>query len=827
MGCANTTAGAITDPWRQIHQALETLAAHGGPPEAGLQAAEGFAALGLRDAAAIWAQSVAEHVRAEPALGERFIHVVRTIEGLKNTAIDPSERVARAKVSLDTHSRLRAQLKDHFEAWERRTRSIAWFATNDGNVVGLAPDRPPTDPAWRARCRNAIGAAKAIPLDPNEPRATGVPSPVILHGMDAPLALRRICEHFVPLELGARARIFVVEEDPTQVLDALADGQLTDVLGDERVEFFVGATAQRDLVDHLRERSGLWSDLRYYTDRTRPATPPIAGMIHELLDRQADEYAQLKAQNLERYAGRTNGHWSDRIRHGLSVEAKEPLRVMLITTRFSTYIRHSTRDIANAFERSGATTRILMEPDDSSELTGLTIARAIDEFYPDVFVQINYTRAQMGALLPIELPVITWVQDGMPHLFTEKAGESIGDADLVVGSIFKEFVTKHGYPADQCLRFGVPASCAKFRSGRHAALEFDVIAATNHSECPMRMTERVSTECDAAGMHRGLARTLCEHVIRGVESWDRGWIVWVLQDALDRTLEERGLQLEDADKQVLLRDVAHPLANRVLRFRTLSWGAELAREHGLRFKLFGRGWEENPEMREFAGGPLDHGDQLREAYASSAVTLHASSAWMMHQRLYESALAGGLPAALLRPEDSAHALRPARAYLCEEGIEATVCRVRDRAHCVTASEHLHAACALRLAQRLDIGQGRECRVSFVSDDVLQDGLIPIGAGDSAPVPNIRELPSKLEQLRLIEALSSSMFSCKASLGAVIERARHDGKWREERSRWIANIAERSFSYESTVPEMMEVFADRLAVGTGTPLSRESSVARVA
>lgn len=818
--CANTTGGSITDPWGQVHQALETLAEHGGPPEAGLRAAEGFAALGLRDAAAIWARSVGEHVREDPALGQRFIRVVRTIEGLKNTAIEPDQRVARARASLDSHARLRAQLEGWFEAWERRTRAMAWFATSDGNVVGLSPDRHPTDPAWRVRFRNATGAAAAIFLDPNKARASGVPSSVLLHGMDAPWALRRVCEHFMPLQLGARARVFVVEEDPTQVLDALADGHLEGVLDDDRVEFFVGATAQKDLADHLWDRSGCWSGLRYYTDRTRQTMPPIARMIRELLQRQADECAQLKAKNVERYGGRTMGYWSERFRHGLSVRSHEPLRVMLITTRFSTFIRHSTQDIASAFERSGAATRILIQPDDSSEINGLAIARAIDEFRPDAFVQINYTRANMPALLPMELPVITWVQDAMPHLFTDQTGSSIGDADFVVGSIFKDFVTKHGYPADRCLRFGVPASCAKFRSRRGGALEFDVIAATNHSESPGRMVERISRECDAAGMPAGLARTLCENVVRAVESWDRGWISWMLQDVLDRTLEERGVRLEDSDRQTLLRDVAHPLANRVLRFRTLGWAAELAREHGLRFRLFGRGWEENPEFGEFAGGQLDHGDELGEAYASSGVTLHASSAWMMHQRLYECALAGGLPAALLRPEDCAHALRPAREYLREEGIEPTVCRVRDRAHCVAASDEPHAAYALRLAQRLEVGRGRPCRRAFVPDVVLKDGLMPIGAGDMVPAPTIRELPSKLEQLRLIDALSESMFSDKASLMALIDRARHNGPWRLERSRWIADIAERSFSYESIVPEMMSVFADRLAAGEA---SRTSAV----
>ena len=790
-------AGPRLRPWESIPRDLETLRTRGGTPEVGLRIAEGFAALGLREPASVWAKAVGEHLGLDPSIGERFQRVGESLASMPESRVDAEALIERARASIERLPDRLGALREAFGAWADRTRALGWYRTTGGELVAFDTGVEPIDERWLRRFAGAREASEAALLEANLPRPSGVPAPVILHGMSSPWMLRRLCAHYAPLPLGAVARIIVLEEDPAKALDAIAQESLDDELAAERVRLFLGPGGADAMIAWLEANDAHWSSAQYYAEPGRSPDPALAERIRSLIEAQSRRCAALIRSNAEAYAGRSSGG--------------APERVLIITTRFSTYIQHAARDIASATEKAGAKARLVIEPDACSEINGLTIAQAIDEFRPDVVVQLNYTRAQFGEILPRGLAMVTWVQDAMPHLFRRETGESVGERDLVVGSIFKSFVSEHAYPESRCVRFGVPASCAKFhrRASGPVEIEHDVIAATNHGENPERMSARLEGECASAGMAPGLGARTCELVIEALERWRWGWLDWTLLDCVHRAVREFDLPPDGPVARCLHRDVANPLANRVLRFRALRWARELALERGLRFRIYGNGWERDEAFGAFAGGPLEHGEALRRAYAGAAVTLHAGANWITHQRLYECALSGGLPAAMLRPDDTAHAIRHARESLRERGVRPTLCRIANRAHGVPAIDDPEAAIALSIAQRLRLPGERPEHAGervFDPDLILGDGLMPIGKGDLSPAPTIREIPSKLEQLRLIDALSECMFADKESLARLIERARDDHEWRRARSEAIARIAERSYSYESLAPKILGLLA---------------------
>ena len=69
---------------------------------------------------------------------------------------------------------------------------------------------------------------------------------------------------------------------------------------------------------------------------------------------------------------------------------------------------------------------------------------------------------------------------------------------------------------------------------------------------------------------------------------------------------------------------------------------EICRRHGLRLRLFGRGWERHESLAAYAAGDAAPGEDLRRAYATPACHLHASLCTNAHQRVFECALSGGL-----------------------------------------------------------------------------------------------------------------------------------------------------------------------------------------
>src|SRR5439155_11417394 len=87
------------------------------------------------------------------------------------------------------------------------------------------------------------------------------------------------------------------------------------------------------------------------------------------------------------------------------------------------------------------------------------------EFRPDLVVLINHTRADVGGVFPQSLPVVSWVQDAMPHLFRDTSGCAIGPIDMVVGHLHADFLARCGYPRDRLLYSPVVASADKLHEG--------------------------------------------------------------------------------------------------------------------------------------------------------------------------------------------------------------------------------------------------------------------------------------------------------------------------------------------------------------------------
>jgi hypothetical protein len=96
---------------------------------------------------------------------------------------------------------------------------------------------------------------------------------------------------------------------------------------------------------------------------------------------------------------------------------------------------------------------------------------------------------------------------------------------------------------------------------------------------------------------------------------------------------------------------AFPMADRMVRHRVLGWAADTCEARGWKMRIFGRGWEKHERLGALAGPELAHGEELRAAYATAGITVHASIHWMYHQRVMECALSGGLPAVYLKPDD--------------------------------------------------------------------------------------------------------------------------------------------------------------------------------
>jgi hypothetical protein len=91
---------------------------------------------------------------------------------------------------------------------------------------------------------------------------------------------------------------------------------------------------------------------------------------------------------------------------------------------------------------------------------------------------------------------------------------------------------------------------------------------------------------------------------------------------------------------------------------------EALADQDISLRLYGNGWDEDPQFGRFAAGSVERGRQLNAVYNFSRINLHLHPYSTMHQRLSECGLAGGFM--MIADHDPEKDWESARAYFEED-----------------------------------------------------------------------------------------------------------------------------------------------------------------
>ncbi len=614
--------------------------------------------------------------------------------------------------------------------WWDRAREHDWYRAADGNVIRRP--RASVDPLTWRHLDDPKGQAAAL-IARHFASPEEYPRPLVLEGLDPPFLFQALAAALPRRASGHWPKLVLLQTDPLEFLDGLAQVDLRTELAQERTAVFIGPDAS--------ERYGRW--MRQHLDRVvvgpalilptlqTLASPPVGEEIARTERRQAEVMTQLQTQVRSHYAKCDRAWWQERFRAARNQSA-EPLRVLIPTCRYSTYIRHAAADLAAAFERSGCRAEVLIEADDASRLSSLAYLDRLANFQPDLIVLINHTRASLGAdLLAPNIPVATWIQDAMPHLFTDATGSAMGELDFILGHLHTSLFSRHGYPRERAAPLPVTADAAKFHTGPidpglARDLACDVACVTHHSETPQAMHERLVGELRRTGSDGQVIRVVEALYPRLAPLIAKAHHLphhTLLREAiLEASREALSQEPIPALADQIFRHYALPLADRIFRHQALHWAAGICVRHGWKFHLYGRGWSNHPSLAPFAQGELEHGDMLRAAYQSAKVNLHLCASTIMHQRVLECFLSGGLAA----PRLFADALADLRCRALIDALRSAAPHTVDAkgkhfAFTDTPLGLQYAAAAQRLGitdHRLNmlLTPKREQELAFMSDD---------------------------------------------------------------------------------------------------------------
>jgi hypothetical protein len=430
---------------------------------------------------------------------------------------------------------------------------------------------------------------------------------------------------------GHRPPLYFMASDVAHLHTILHLHDWRTMLADERVRLFAGADAYAQLERSLTSTTRLpWPKLAVTVEPACwPATKSIDGLVQSLFAQGGARLTELQERH------RTDSAES----LAAKLERGDTLRILGVTSRYTTFLQHSMRDWLDAFARLGHATRLMIEDADHEVLNNIEHAQACAEFRPDLIVLIDHYRGEFGSFPP-HVPCVMWVQDSLPNIFNPKAGAAQTERDYCLGFGRLALSEKHGYPAQRFMPATVGVNHARFAPEPLTPAEIDAygcdVAFVSHASVP---AESIIAEQLAAMPADGhpLIRDVFDR-LRAI--YDAGGSLTqpiLLRRMIEQSAAATGTSVDGASMPGLI-DFFHLRVNNALfRHQSLQWLAD----SGVDLRLYGRGWESHPMLGRFARGIADNQTQLSAIYRASRINLQITPHGAVHQRLMEGLSAGG------------------------------------------------------------------------------------------------------------------------------------------------------------------------------------------
>lgn len=794
--------GQTGTAWAFVPVALAALQQQPGDLEVRFLLAAAYAKLMLRTPAAEQLALLGPAAQADPSVKA----LAELLPSLPEDRVPLAELVGTLTGNLEALASRGVEpldLRGRVNAWKLVNTPVEWFRARSGSLVR----RKRGDASGWLQFGDQAEQARGFAMP--HAGAGGVPPPYVVEGADPPWLFKRLYEGSPVQADGHAPLVMLLQADEGELLTGLAQCDLRRELADPRVRVFAGPAGLKRWVEWMTERAmggvAVAGPCLGVPSLKAKMSPTPEQVVSSLVVRQQQEYRRLDAWAKSKW-GTVN---REAIAARFASRNDRPLRVLIPTYRHSTFIKHSAADLSVALESLGCQTCVLMEPDDHSSITNLAHLKTLEAFEPDLVVQINYTRQNLGSVYPPGIVWATWLQDAMGHLFDKGVGAAQGRTDFLVGATREDLFQFFGYPRARAVYWPMVASGRKFHDGpvtdeQRERLACEVAYVSHHGATPRALHEervamaRASTPALVSvfeALYPELERFTASPALMDPRMSFR------LRELTAAVLGERGIAGDHAVTQVL-NAYTLQIVDRMLRHQTLEWAAAIAGRRGWRLHIYGKGWVNHPTLSAHARGELGHGDDLRACYHLARAHLQVSAHTVIHQRVAECALSGGLALCRLQGDDLGTLEFQAGAEAVIDGVEPVACdpwRALELGHRMMgyrAADHVATRAFAGLCHGLGLGE----RGLVWMNTVLIERL---GARRTYQG---RELPAR----ELLGDPGAVLFTSEASLEAALGRAVSDAGWRAATRGRVVESARKWLTYDALGERLLAFIAESLA-----------------
>jgi hypothetical protein len=427
--------------------------------------------------------------------------------------------------------------------------------------------------------------------------------------------------------------IYLLTADVDRLWAVLHVMDWRELLASPRMQIFAGADAGQQFVDQLSQDT-LWPIPRASLRIESNLWPgDLNSMIQLVAERRQHKLTTTRTRLATMYPTTPGADWSQRLQ-------REKLRIVGVTSRFTTFLQHAMRDWLAGFEQMGHETHLVIDPADHLLCNAQTVTEQIAELAPDLIVIIDHYRAEMQ-WLPEEVPCVMWVQDRLPNIYCPKGGASQGPRDFCLGFGRLHLNIRYGYPLERFLSTPVGINERRFANIELSAADrdrfgCDVSYVSHASQTGEQLAQQFARTSSSPEISR-----LATDLLYRIKAWyaigGQALCEVQLREMLQRSMIDTRVELDEKNANETIHYFHHNVNNAIFRHQSLQWLADA----GVNLHLWGRGWETHPTLNRFARGLADNTHDLPRIYRASKINLQVTPHGSVHQRLLDGLAVGG------------------------------------------------------------------------------------------------------------------------------------------------------------------------------------------
>ncbi|MBN1764831.1 MAG: glycosyltransferase [Sedimentisphaerales bacterium] len=482
--------------------------------------------------------------------------------------------------------------------------------------------------------------------------------PIAFGGIGTGQELGHCLDHQVNILLGMTRAHYLFEKDPGQIKALLHLRDWSSYFATRELIFFGGTK--------MTERfNQIFQTLKY--------APPVVSvgdvdMVQDFIQQLCND---LKPADDTDYVKQY--YTSDEFRHRQERIARGQIqpRILISTSRWTTFLKYCSADYDKAFTQLGCETHFDIEDNDVQFLLDAYNWRHLREFKPDAFFMISHARPTIP-YLPRELPYISHIQDRCgPLLRASDVSDIISPQDMFIclTPSVQQFVLERKVPIEQTFIMPVPVdetmfyplppdhlqaeqftTDTSFIKHGHAAAE-DVFVHFLQESLLAFPDEKLRV--DMLNIFQELYRMTCGNNDKRYYEQEMHEFV---RSRLPATVDE-----------TLLEWFAHQVTVFYIVVQSAAWRShflEALDQAGIELRLYGNDWQKHSRLGHLSKGPIDREKQLNLVYNFSRINLNINQSATMHPRLAECGLARGFMMVSDHPQDRDWG--PARPYFQED-----------------------------------------------------------------------------------------------------------------------------------------------------------------